>query len=96
MKKFFCCNLGHSNIHTGWSKKSLCCDLEEKCLRNSKMFFDGVFLSIYSHLLKKLELFKLCRKKSYGALKIPKMAVSKLVKKFKFFFLFYPCYKENI
>ena len=35
---------------TGWSKKSLWCDLEEKCLRNSKIFFDGVFLSIYSHL----------------------------------------------
>ena len=27
----------------GGSKKSLCCDLEEKCFRNSKMFFDGVF-----------------------------------------------------
>jgi hypothetical protein len=30
-------------------------------LRNSKIFFDGLFLSIYSHLLKKLELSKLCR-----------------------------------
>ena len=30
------------------------------------MFFDGVFLSIYSHLLKKLELSKLCRKKLGG------------------------------
>ena len=39
--------------YTGWSKKSFLCDLEEKCLRNSKIFFDGVFLSIYSHLLKK-------------------------------------------
>ena len=52
-------------MYTGWSKK--------KCLRNSKIFFDGVFPSIYSHL-KKLELSKLCRKKSYGALKILKMA----------------------
>ena len=31
-------------------------------MRNSKIFFDGVFLSIYSHLLKKLELSMLCRK----------------------------------
>ena len=44
------------------------------------MLFDGVFLSIYSHLLKKLELSRLCRKKSYGALKIPKMAFTKKVK----------------
>ena len=44
-------------------KKSFWCDVEEKCLRNSKIFFDGVFLSIYSHLLKNLELSKLCRKK---------------------------------
>ena len=28
-------------------KKSLLIDLEEKCLRNSKLFFDRVFLSIY-------------------------------------------------
>jgi hypothetical protein len=35
-------------------KKSLSCDLDENCLRNSKIFFDGVFLSIYSHILKKL------------------------------------------
>ena len=49
-----------------WSKKSLLCDLEEKCLRNSKIFFDGVFLSIYLHLLKKLELSKLCKKKVTG------------------------------
>ena len=34
----------------GGSKKSLRCDLEEKCLRNSKIFFDRVFLSIYSYL----------------------------------------------
>ena len=49
-------------------QKKLWCDLEEKCFRNSKMFFDGVFLSIYSYLLKKLELSKLCTKK---LLKIP-------------------------
>jgi hypothetical protein len=36
------------------------------------MFFDGVFLSVYSHIIKKLELSKLCRQKSYGALKIQK------------------------
>ena len=47
----------------GGPKKSLQCDLEEKCLRNSKMFFNGVFLSIHAHLLKKLELSKLYRKK---------------------------------
>jgi hypothetical protein len=39
-----------------WSRK----------VRNSKIFFDGVFLSIYSHLLKKLVLSKLCRKKVMG------------------------------
>ena len=27
----------------GGPRKSLWCDLEEKCLRNSKIFFDGVF-----------------------------------------------------
>ena len=47
-------------------KKSVSCDLEEKYLGNYKIFFDGVFLSIYSHLLKKLKLFKLCRKKVMG------------------------------
>ena len=52
--------------YTEWSKKKLWCDLEEKCLRNSKIFFHGVFLSIYSHLLKTLELSKLCRKKVIG------------------------------
>ena len=56
---------------------------------NSKIFFDGVFLSIYSHLLKKLEISKLCRRKQYGDLKIPKMACSKLVKKLKVFFSFF-------
>ena len=42
---------------------SLWFDLEEKCLRNSKIGFDGVFLSIYLFILKKLELSKLCTKK---------------------------------
>ena len=42
-------------------QKKILFDLEEKCLRNSEVFFDGVFPSLYSHLLKKLELFKLCR-----------------------------------
>ena len=37
-----------------------------KTLRSSNIFFDGVFLSIYSHLLKKLELSKRCRKKVMG------------------------------
>ena len=50
----------------GGPKKSLLCDLEEKCLRKSKIFFDGVFLSIYSHLVKNLELSKLSRKKVMG------------------------------
>ena len=50
----------------GGPKKNLWCDLEEKCLWNSKIFFDGVFLCIYSHLLKKLELFELNRKKVIG------------------------------
>jgi hypothetical protein len=50
----------------GGPKKSLWCDVEEKCLRNSKIFFDGVFLSIYSHLVKKLKLSKSCRKKVIG------------------------------
>ena len=61
----------YNNIHLpiylhlylqGGPKKSLWCDLDEKCLWNSKKNY-GVFLSIYSHLLKKLELSKLCRKK---------------------------------
>ena len=53
-------------------KKSLI-HLQKKRLRISKRFFDKVFFSIYSHLLKKLELSKLCRKNIYGDLKIPKM-----------------------
>ena len=47
----------------GGPKKSLWCALEEKCLWNSRIFFDAVFFSIYLHLLKKLELSKLNRKK---------------------------------
>ena len=58
--------LFRNQISTGWSKKSLWCDLEGKCLRISKIFFDGVILSIYSHLVKKLELSKLHRKKVMG------------------------------
>ena len=69
----------YSNDIQGVTKKSLWCDVEEKCLRNYKIFFDRVFLSVHSHLLKKFELFKLGRKKSYGALKTLKMACSKLV-----------------
>ena len=53
----------------GVPKKSLWCDLEEKCLGNSNIFFDGVFLSVYSHLLKKLELYKLCGEKVMRLLK---------------------------
>ena len=37
----------------GGSKKVFDVILEEKCLRDYKIFFDGVFLSIYSYLLKK-------------------------------------------
>ena len=63
------CDIFLIYTYTEWSKKSLWFDLEEKCFGNSKMFFFyGVFLSIYSHLFKKLE------KKSYGAFKILKMA----------------------
>ena len=50
----------------GGPKKSLWIDLAEKCLRNTKIFFDGVFLSINSHLFKKLDLSKLHRKKVIG------------------------------
>ena len=50
-------------MYSGWSKKI---DLEEKGLRNSKIFFDGVFLSMFSHLVK-LEFSKLHRKKLWGS-----------------------------
>ena len=50
-----------NNIHyTGWSKKKFTMWSRGKVLRNSKIFFDGVFLSIYSHLVKKFKLSKLC------------------------------------
>ena len=55
-------------------------DLEEKCLRNSRIFLKESFsLHIYSHLVKKLELSELCRKKNYGALTIMNMTCSKKV-----------------
>ena len=77
-------------------QKKLWCDLEEKCLRNYKIFFDGVFLSIYSHLLKKLQLSKLYWKKLW-ALKIWKMACSIKVTlskmRYIFLFFFYFCCK---
>jgi hypothetical protein len=56
-------NILYADYIQGGPKKGLWIDQEEKCLRNSKIFFDGVFLSIYSHLLKKLELSKLFREK---------------------------------
>ena len=40
--------------------------LEENYLRNFKICYDGVFLFIYSHPLKKLDLSKLFRKKVMG------------------------------
>ena len=56
-------------LYRGVQKKFMI-DLEEKCLSNSKnkvFLKDGVFLFIYSHLVKKLELSKLCRKKLWGS-----------------------------
>jgi hypothetical protein len=55
---------------TGWSKKSFWCDLEEKCLRNSKIFFMESFSffvpflfllkgNSYSSLVLKFQVFKL-------------------------------------
>ena len=78
-------------IVQGGPKKSLWCDLEEKCLWNSEIFFDGVFLSIYSHLLKKLELSKLNRKKLWGS-KNPENGLfqkSHLVKKDTYFLVLF-------
>ena len=54
----------YSNDIQGVTKKSLWCDVEEKCLRNYKIFFDRVFLSVHSHLLKKLKLSKLWSSKN--------------------------------
>ena len=62
------------------------------CLRNFKICFDGVILSINSHLVKMLELSKLRRKKSYGALKILKMACQKEVSGSKKRHIFYFCF----
>ena len=64
-------------IEFGVSKKSF----EEKRMRNTKIFFNGVFLSIDLHLLKKLELFRSCRKKVTGLYKSKK----ELTKKFRYF-----------
>ena len=44
-------NLNQKYIQGGPKKNYGVIYIEEKCLRNSKMFFDGVFLSLYSHLL---------------------------------------------
>jgi hypothetical protein len=55
------------------------------------MFFDGVFLSKYSHLLKKLELSKLNRKKLWGSIN-PENGLfqkSHLIKKDIYFFVLF-------
>ena len=51
------------NIQGGPKKIGI--GLEEKYLRNSKIFFNEHFLYPFSHLIKKLELSKLCRKKYF-------------------------------
>ena len=56
---------GNIYVYRVVQNKFMMC-VEEKCLGNLKIFFDVVFLSVYSHLLKKLELSKLCRKKVMG------------------------------
>jgi hypothetical protein len=53
------------------------------CLRNSKIFFDGVFFSIYSYLFQKLKLSKLYRK-NLRVLKISKKKTSLTFLKFNF------------
>ena len=78
----------------GGPKKRLWCDLEEKFLRNSKIFFDGVFLSIYSHLLKNLELSNLIEKKLWGSKNPKKIPLSK--KRHIFLFFFYICCKKIV
>ena len=65
-------------------KKSLRCDLEEKCLRNSKIYFDGVFLSIYSRLLKKLEKLWGSKNRENGLFQ-----KSHLIKKVTYFFVLF-------
>ena len=47
----------------GGPKKSLWCDLEEKCLWNSKIFFDRVFLSIYRIFSKSYSFLRVIEKK---------------------------------
>ena len=69
-------------IYTGGPKKFMNWSRGKIVWKILKFVFDGVFLSIYSQLLKNLELSKLC-KKNYGALKIQKMACSQLVKNLK-------------
>ena len=60
-------------------------------MRNSKIFLDGVFLFVYSQLVKKLELYKLRKKKLWGS-KNPENDMfkkSQPIKKETFFFFFY-------
>ena len=52
--------------HTGWSKKKFIMWSRGKVFEIFLNSFYGVFLYIYSDLLKKLELSKLCRKKVMG------------------------------
>ena len=62
-------------------------------MRNSKIFFDGLFLFKYSHLLKKLELSKLCR---WGS-KNPENGLfkkSQPIKKEILFFILFCFYKQ--
>ena len=47
----------------GGPKKSLLIGLEKKCLWTSKIFFDGVFLFIYSNLYKKIRFLSNLKKK---------------------------------
>ena len=66
--------------------------LGKKCLRNSNIFFDGVFHSIYSNLLKKLELSRLCIKK----LRVSKNPQKSFLKIYLYFLVFLTYLKENI
>ena len=64
-------DVGYYNIDfiivQGGQKKSLWCDLEEKCLGNSKKTINVVFLSVYLHLLEKLDLYELWKKTLWGS-----------------------------
>ena len=53
-------------VYTGWSKKKFMMWSGGKVFEKFGNIFYGVFLSIYSHLLKKFELSKLCGKKVMG------------------------------